>query len=58
VNFDDQRSDATLKALAELGKKNQVILFTHHQQIVRTVESLNMGDHVIVHPLSTAQTMP
>jgi uncharacterized protein YhaN len=54
VNFDDQRSAATLNALAELGKKNQVILFTHHQQIVRTVQSLNMGDHVFVHPLSPA----
>lgn len=53
VNFDDVRSEATLKALAELGKKNQVILFTHHQQIVRTVEALDMGDHVFVHPLST-----
>lgn len=52
VNFDDQRSTATLKALAELAKKNQVILFTHHQQIIETVESLGMQGHVVVHPLN------
>ena len=53
VNFDDDRSEATLKALAKLSKKNQVILFTHHRQIVETVESIDMGDHVFVHPLSS-----
>jgi len=41
VNFDDVRSAATLKALAELAKKNQVTLFTHHRQIVETVEHLD-----------------
>ena len=34
INFDDDRSKATLKVLADLSKKNQVILFTHHRQIV------------------------
>jgi uncharacterized protein YhaN len=51
VNFDDERSTATLKALADLAKKNQVILFTHHQQIVETVEELGMAGHVVIHPL-------
>lgn len=51
VNFDDARSTATLKALAELAKKNQVILFTHHHQIVETVKTLGMQGHIVVHPL-------
>ncbi len=54
VNFDDVRSEATLKALAELAKKNQVILFTHHRQIVETVETLGMDGHVVVHSLNTS----
>jgi len=53
VNFDDERSTATLKALAGLARKNQVILFTHHKQIVETVESLGMEGHVVVHPLKS-----
>lgn len=51
VNFDDVRSEATLKALADLAKKNQVILFTHHRQIVEAVENLAMNGHVRVHSL-------
>lgn len=54
VNFDDVRSEATLKALATLAQKNQVILFTHHQQIVKTVEALKMEGHVVVHSLADA----
>ncbi|MBF0496545.1 MAG: AAA family ATPase [Deltaproteobacteria bacterium] len=34
VNFDDDRSKATLKALAELSNKNQIIYFTHHAHIL------------------------
>lgn len=33
VHFDDARSTATLELLSELGKKNQVLLFTHHQSV-------------------------
>ena len=34
VNFDDDRSKATLKILEDISKKTQVILFTHHSRIV------------------------
>lgn len=34
INFDDARSRATLKVLAGLAQRNQVILFTHHGQVV------------------------
>jgi len=50
INFDDDRSDATLKALAELSKKNQVILFTHHGQIVNAVKKIQKVD-IQIHEL-------
>ena len=34
MNFDDERSVATLKVLAELSRHTQVIFFTHHQHLV------------------------
>lgn len=33
VHFDDDRSVATLKLLAELGRTTQVLLFTHHRSV-------------------------
>ena len=33
VHFDDARSKATLRLLAEFGKRNQVLLFTHHESV-------------------------
>ncbi|KRW95143.1 hypothetical protein AQY21_15965 [Paracoccus sp. MKU1] len=33
VHFDDDRSKATLDLLADFGKANQVLLFTHHRSI-------------------------
>jgi uncharacterized protein YhaN len=33
VHFDDERSEATLEALAELAKSTQVLLFTHHRRV-------------------------
>lgn len=35
VNFDDERAAATLRCLAELGKKTQVLIFTHHRHLVK-----------------------
>jgi uncharacterized protein YhaN len=34
LRFDDDRSAATLKVLADLSQKTQVIFFTHHQHLV------------------------
>jgi hypothetical protein len=53
VNFDDARSGATLRALSELGVKNQVILFTHHSQIVNIAEGLGQNERIFVHYLNT-----
>jgi uncharacterized protein YhaN len=40
VDFDDARSQAALNALAELSDKTQVILFTHHSQVVEQSKQL------------------
>lgn len=40
VHFDDDRSQATLGLLAEFGKMNQVLLFTHHRSVRSLVEPL------------------
>lgn len=39
VHFDDQRSQATLKELAKLAEKTQVIFFTHHQRLCQLAEA-------------------
>ena len=51
VDFDDARSQAALNALAELAEKTQVILFTHHSQVVE--QSKQLQGAVQVHELGT-----
>ena len=38
VNFDDQRAEATLGALARLSEKTQVLFFTHHWRLVELAQ--------------------
>jgi uncharacterized protein YhaN len=40
VHFDDERSRSTLDLLAEFGRVNQVLLFTHHRTIRDLTEPL------------------
>ncbi len=40
VHFDDQRSSSTLDLLAEFGRTNQVLLFTHHRSVRALAEPL------------------
>ena len=51
INFDDERSRITLKIMAELARKNQVILFTHHRQIVEAANSMVASGVVQIHEL-------
>jgi len=51
INFDDDRSRATLKVLADLSLKNQVILFTHHGQIVDEAKKMAGEREIVVHSL-------
>ncbi len=41
INFDDARSMATLRMLADFSTENQVILFTHHQKVIESAKKLN-----------------
>lgn len=49
VDFDDMRSEAALHALSTLAEKTQVILFTHHSQVVEQAQQLQRS--VQVHEL-------
>jgi uncharacterized protein YhaN len=51
VDFDDARSQAALHALAELSERTQVILFTHHSQVVEQAKSLPRSVRVQIHDL-------
>ena len=51
INFDDDRSGATLKALAELAENNQVILFTHHLRMVEIARTMDSNQRVFIHEI-------
>ena len=38
INYDDQRSEAGLHALAELSEQTQVVFLSHHDHLVPTVQ--------------------
>lgn len=46
VHFDDERSKETLKVLAELGKKTQIIFFTHHQKLLHLASEVIPKDEI------------
>ena len=47
VNFDDERRAGAVKALAELAKKRQVIIFTCHKEVVEAF-ALHAGEHAVL----------
>lgn len=49
VNFDDDRSRATLKILTELSLKTQIIFFTHHQHLVQLAEKVIAPGILYIH---------
>lgn len=51
INFDDDRSKATLESLADLAEKNQVILFTHHKQVFEAAQALLPAGRVFTHEI-------
>lgn len=46
VNFDDDRSRATLACLAELARDTQVVIFTHHRHLVEIAKSVDASASV------------
>jgi uncharacterized protein YhaN len=51
VDFDDERSEAALNALAALAEKTQVILFTHHSSVIEQAKLIPGGEQIQVHKL-------
>ncbi len=53
INFDDDRSKATMTILADLSRKTQVIFFTHHQHLVDLARSAMGKDKLFTHALDS-----
>jgi len=51
INFDDQRAAATVRILAELSRRTQVIFFTHHQHLVELAQETVPRDTLFQHRL-------
>lgn len=51
ITFDDQRTAAILPVLCELGRRSQVLLFTHHQHLVDIARKVLPADGVKHHSL-------
>ncbi len=51
VNFDDDRATATLKILATLSHKTQIIFFTHHQHLVELARQAIAPGIINIHNL-------
>ncbi|NCD26210.1 MAG: hypothetical protein EOL86_11560, partial [Deltaproteobacteria bacterium] len=51
INFDEPRSEATLKVLAGLAGSMQIILFTHQAHVADMALGLGLDDRVFVHRL-------
>lgn len=51
VHFDDLRARASLEALAGLGRRTQVVLFTHHATIRDMAAAMQEGGGVFLHEL-------
>ncbi len=45
INFDDTRAAAGFKVLAELGRKTQILFFTHHRHLVDIARS-TLGESI------------
>ncbi|UTF51882.1 AAA family ATPase [Desulfomicrobium sp. ZS1] len=51
INFDEERSHATLEVFAAMAERTQIIMFTHQARIAELARSLGREDRVFVHGL-------
>jgi uncharacterized protein YhaN len=51
INFDEERSRATLEVFAGMADRNQIIMFTHQAQIADMARKMGREDRVVVHGL-------
>lgn len=56
VHFDDVRSRAALGVLGELGRRTQVLVFTHHEEVVELAAATLAPDQLAVVRLPTRVT--
>jgi len=52
IGFDDHRTTACLKVLAELALKTQVLLFTHHRRALELAGAIQAEAGIFIHELS------
>ena len=52
VQFDDERAGAAFDALAKLGAKTQVLLFTHHKHLLELARRSIPAASMLVHELA------
>ena len=51
INFDDERAEAALGALAELAQRTQVLLFTHHSRLRNLARQAVPASQLVEHEL-------
>ncbi len=51
IQFDDNRATAALRALAELSRRTQIVIFSHHEHVCRLAQACVSADQLIVHRL-------
>jgi uncharacterized protein YhaN len=51
VQFDDERTAAALRVLADVAASTQIVLFTHHKHVRASAQAMNAPTQVIVHEL-------
>ena len=52
VTFDNERTKAILPQLADLAKRTQILLFTHHEHLVELCRQILAEDQFILHQLN------
>jgi uncharacterized protein YhaN len=56
IRFDNERARATLKVLAEISKKTQILMFTHHSHLVELAQYELGRDYLFVQDLSRLES--
>jgi uncharacterized protein YhaN len=51
IRFDNERAASTLKILAKLSERTQVIYFTHHRHLVEQAELVVGGEKLFIHTI-------
>lgn len=58
LNFDERRAAAAIGCLADISDRVQVILFTHHEHVVRLAETHVGAGRLFLHELPRAEQTP